>query len=49
VFGTKPGRIIEEVNVPFRRPREADVVRASREFSELREHLWTLLSRELNA
>jgi NitT/TauT family transport system ATP-binding protein len=49
VFGTKPGRIIEEVAVPFLRPREADVVRASREFTELREHLWALLSRELNA
>jgi NitT/TauT family transport system ATP-binding protein len=49
VFGTKPGRIIEEVTVPFPRPREADVVRASREFSDLREHLWALLSRELTA
>jgi NitT/TauT family transport system ATP-binding protein len=49
VFGTRPGRIIEEVKVPFARPREADVVRASREFAELREHLWALLSRELAA
>jgi len=49
VFGTRPGRIVEEVKVPFARPREADVVRASREFAELREHLWALLSRELAA
>jgi NitT/TauT family transport system ATP-binding protein len=49
VFGTKPGRLIEEVAVPFARPREADVVRASRQFTELRERLWALLSRELSA
>ena len=47
VFGTKPGRIVEDVIVPFARPRQADLVRASREFSELREHLWSLLSREM--
>jgi NitT/TauT family transport system ATP-binding protein len=49
VFGTRPGRIIEEVKVPFARPRTVDVVRASRQFGELREHLWTLLSQELAA
>ncbi len=49
VFGTRPGRIIEEVMVPFARPRTVDVVRASRQFGELREHLWTLLSQELAA
>jgi NitT/TauT family transport system ATP-binding protein len=49
VFGTRPGRIVEEVKVPFARPRQADVVRASREFAELREHLWSVLSRELAA
>jgi NitT/TauT family transport system ATP-binding protein len=49
VFGTRPGRIIEEVTVPFARPRQADVVRASREFTALREHLWSLLSHELAA
>src|SRR5215470_3339185 len=47
VFGTRPGRIIEEVTVPFERPRTVDVVRASRAFAELREHLWSLLSQEL--
>jgi NitT/TauT family transport system ATP-binding protein len=49
VFGTRPGRIIEEVDVPFERPRTVDVVRASRQFAELRERLWALLSRELAA
>jgi len=49
VFGTRPGRIIEEVTVPFERPRTVDVVRASREFTELRERLWALLSQELAA
>jgi NitT/TauT family transport system ATP-binding protein len=47
VFGTKPGRIVEDVVVPLARPRQADLVRASREFAELREHLWSLLSREM--
>jgi NitT/TauT family transport system ATP-binding protein len=49
VFGTRPGRIVEEVKVSLPRPREADVVRGSREFAELREHLWTLLSREIRS
>jgi NitT/TauT family transport system ATP-binding protein len=49
VFGTRPGRIIEEVTVPFARPRTVDVVRASRQFTELRERLWALLSQELAA
>jgi len=47
VFGTNPGRIIEQVKVMLDRPRQADVVRASREFAAIREHLWSLLSREL--
>jgi NitT/TauT family transport system ATP-binding protein len=47
VFGTKPGRIVEDVVVRLARPRQADIVRASREFAELREHLWALLSREM--
>jgi NitT/TauT family transport system ATP-binding protein len=47
VFGTNPGRIIEQVKITLDRPRQADVVRASREFAEIREHLWFLLSQEL--
>ena len=44
VMGTRPGRILEEVRVDFPRPREADAVRASREFAAMREHLWSRLS-----
>jgi NitT/TauT family transport system ATP-binding protein len=44
VMGTRPGRIVEEVRVDLPRPREADAVRASREFATMREHLWSLLS-----
>ena len=44
VMGTRPGRIIEEVRVDLPRPREADAVRASRQFATLREHQWSLLS-----
>jgi NitT/TauT family transport system ATP-binding protein len=44
VMGTRPGRILEEVLVDLPRPREADAVRASREFASMREHLWSLLS-----
>jgi NitT/TauT family transport system ATP-binding protein len=47
VFGTRPGRLVEEVHVRIARPRQADVIRASREFADIREHLWSLLSREL--
>jgi NitT/TauT family transport system ATP-binding protein len=47
VFGIKPGRIVEDVAVSLARPRQADLVRASREFAKLREHLWSLLSREM--
>jgi NitT/TauT family transport system ATP-binding protein len=47
VFGTRPGRIVEEVVVPLERPRQADSIRASREFADIREHLWSLLSREM--
>ena len=47
VFGTRPGRIVEEVKVGLPRPRQADVVRASREFAAIREHLWSLLSQEI--
>jgi NitT/TauT family transport system ATP-binding protein len=44
VMGSRPGRILEEVRVSLPRPREADAVRASRQFGEMREHLWSLLS-----
>jgi hypothetical protein len=34
-----------KVNLP--RPRQADTIRASHEFAEIREHLWSLLSKEM--
>jgi NitT/TauT family transport system ATP-binding protein len=44
VMSPRPGRILEEVPVDFPRPREANAVRASRQFAQMREHLWSLLS-----
>ena len=44
VMSARPGRIIEEVRVDLPRPRAADAVRASRQFAQMREHLWSLLS-----
>ncbi|HEY4408095.1 MAG TPA: ABC transporter ATP-binding protein [Xanthobacteraceae bacterium] len=44
VMSPRPGRILEEVRVAFPRPREADAIRASRQFAQMREHLWALLS-----
>jgi len=49
VMAARPGRILEEVAVDLPRPREADAVRASRQFAALREHLWSLLSRGAEA
>jgi NitT/TauT family transport system ATP-binding protein len=46
VMSPRPGRILEEVRVGLPRPREADAIRASRQFASLREHLWSLLSQE---
>jgi len=44
VLSPRPARILEEVRVELPRPREADAIRASRQFAQMREHLWTLLS-----
>jgi NitT/TauT family transport system ATP-binding protein len=44
VMSPRPGRVLEEVRVDLPRPREADAVRASRQFASMREHLWSLLS-----
>jgi NitT/TauT family transport system ATP-binding protein len=44
VMSPRPGRILEEVRVAFPRPREADAIRASQQFAQMREHLWALLS-----
>jgi NitT/TauT family transport system ATP-binding protein len=49
VMGSRPGRILEEVRVDMPRPREADAVRASRQYAAMREHLWLLLSQKADA
>ncbi len=49
VMASRPGRIVEEVQVGMPRPREADAVRASRQFATMREHLWSLLSQRADA
>ncbi|HEY2136453.1 MAG TPA: ABC transporter ATP-binding protein [Xanthobacteraceae bacterium] len=49
VMGSRPGRILEEVRVEMPRPREADAVRASRQYASMREHLWSLLSQGTRA
>ena len=46
VMSSRPTRILEEVRVELPRPREADTVRASREFADIRKRLWLLLSRQ---
>jgi NitT/TauT family transport system ATP-binding protein len=46
VMSPRPSRVLEEVRVDLPRPRAADAVRASRQFASIREHLWSLLSRE---
>jgi NitT/TauT family transport system ATP-binding protein len=49
VMSRRPARLLEVVRVDLPRPREADAVRASRQFAPMREHLWALLSRSENA
>jgi ABC-type nitrate/sulfonate/bicarbonate transport system ATPase subunit len=46
VLSPRPACLLEEVRVDVPRPREAASIRASRPFAALREHLWSLLSRE---
>ena len=42
VMGTRPGRIMEDIQIPFPRPRES-ALRASTEFAQLKQHLWSIL------
>jgi NitT/TauT family transport system ATP-binding protein len=44
VMSARPASLLEEVRVELPRPREADAVRANRQFATMREHLWSLLS-----
>jgi NitT/TauT family transport system ATP-binding protein len=42
VMSPRPGRILEEIPVPFKRPRATDIV-ASQEFGRLKHHCLELL------
>jgi len=42
VMGTRPGRIMEDIQIPFPRPRES-ALRASTKFAQLKQHLWSIL------
>lgn len=42
VMGTRPGRIMEDIQIPFPRPRES-TLRASAEFAQLKQRLWSIL------
>ena len=43
VMTARPGRVKEILDVPFRRPRDVDAVRADPRFAELRAHIWNEL------
>jgi NitT/TauT family transport system ATP-binding protein len=47
VMSARPGQVLRIVDVPFPRPRDADV-RTSAEFAELQGELWDLLRVEVN-
>jgi len=48
VMSARPGRFVASKQVPFPRPRSADI-RGSREFAELQAELWDLLRNEVAA
>lgn len=43
VMSTRPGQIIEEIKVPFERPRDLMTLRRDRRYSEITAKLWSLL------
>lgn len=43
VTSSRPGRILEDITVPFPRPRSRGAVRSQAEFGALEEHIWDLL------
>lgn len=48
VMNERPAKIVEQVRVDLPRPRAADSIRGSPQFAQMREHLWSLLSRGKN-
>lgn len=47
VMGTRPGRIVKELDIDLARPRWEYDVRTSPAFAEVRRELWTALEKEL--
>jgi NitT/TauT family transport system ATP-binding protein len=46
VMQANPGRIVEDIRIPFERPRNAAAIRTDPEFARLRAHMWALLRQE---
>lgn len=46
VMQSDPGRIVEDIEIPFDRPRDAAQIRTEPEFAALRTHMWRLLRKE---
>jgi NitT/TauT family transport system ATP-binding protein len=46
VMQANPGRIVEDIRIPFDRPRNAAAIRTDPAFAELRAHMWSLLRQE---
>ena len=49
VMSATPGRIIDEIRVPFPRPREVYELKRNPEFGELEFRIWQVLRQEVNA
>ena len=47
VMGIRPGRILNQIEVPYARPRSAIDVRSQPGYAELRSGIWSLLEREI--
>lgn len=45
VMSTNPGTIIEDVRVPFDRPRDLTTLRRDPRYSEITDHLWSVLGK----
>ena len=46
VMQANPGRIVEDIRIPFERPRSAAEIRTDPRFVELRARMWSLLRQE---
>lgn len=45
VLSPRPGRVIEDIAIPFERPRSLDLKRTP-EFQEIEQHVWSLMGHE---